>query len=109
MGKSMIARQHRQPASTTIWSSPSSLPMNSEHVVYLRNTPSIAMPVRHAEGLRQSAFHGRSGQAAAEIFKSVIGARLSGAYKSNPFFVESGVPIKQPRVLTEAQRAQVTP
>jgi hypothetical protein len=39
------------------------------------------------------------------IMKSVVAARLGGSYKSNPFFVEdSGTPIKQPRVLTEAER-----
>ena len=43
------------------------------------------------------------------IMKSVIAARLSGSYKSNPFFVEgSGTPIKQPRVLTKVERARFT-
>jgi hypothetical protein len=43
------------------------------------------------------------------IMKTVVAARLSGNYKSNPFFVEdSGIPIKQPRVLTKAERARVT-
>jgi hypothetical protein len=43
------------------------------------------------------------------IMKSVIGARISGSYKHNPFFVEdSGTPIKQPRVLTKAERTRVT-
>jgi len=43
------------------------------------------------------------------IMKSVIAARISGSYKHNPFFVEnSGAPIKQPRVLTKAERARVT-
>ena len=44
-----------------------------------------------------------------KIMKSVIGARMSGGYKPNPFFVEdSGTPIKQPRVLTKAERDRVT-
>ena len=43
------------------------------------------------------------------IMKSVIATRLSGNYKRNPFFVEdSGAPIKQPRVLTKAERTRVT-
>ena len=51
----------------------------------------------------------RSFVAVLKIMKSVIGARLAGAYKTNPFFVEpAGDPIKQPRVLTKAERAQLT-
>jgi hypothetical protein len=43
------------------------------------------------------------------IMKSVMAARISGSYKSNPFFVgDSGIPIKQPRVLTKVERARVT-
>jgi hypothetical protein len=43
------------------------------------------------------------------IMKSVIGARVNGTYKSNPFFdTEAGSPIKRPRVLTRAEREQVT-
>ena len=43
------------------------------------------------------------------IMKSVIATRMSGSYKRNPFFVEnSGTPIRQPRVLTKAERARVT-
>jgi hypothetical protein len=39
----------------------------------------------------------------------VIATRISGNYKRNPFFVEdSGTPIKQPRVLTAAERTRVT-
>jgi hypothetical protein len=42
--------------------------------------------------------------------KSVVAARISGNYKKgNPFFVEnSAMPIKQPRVLTKAERARFT-
>jgi hypothetical protein len=41
------------------------------------------------------------------IMKSVIAARMSGSYKRNPFFVEdSGTPIRQPRVLTKAERTR---
>ena len=44
-----------------------------------------------------------------KIMKSVIATRISGGYKHNPFFVEdSGTPIKQPRVLTKAERTRVT-
>jgi len=44
-----------------------------------------------------------------KIMKSVIAARISGNYKRNPFFAEdSGAPIKQPRVLTKAERTRVT-
>jgi Family of unknown function (DUF6151) len=44
-----------------------------------------------------------------KIMTSVISARLSGGYKSNPFFVEDlGAPIKQPRVLSKAERTRVT-
>jgi Family of unknown function (DUF6151) len=43
------------------------------------------------------------------IMKAVIATRISGNYKRNPFFIdESGTPIKQPRVLTVAERARVT-
>ena len=39
---------------------------------------------------------------------SLIGARLSGAYKTNPFFVPgSSAPIRQPRVLSSFEREQV--
>jgi len=39
---------------------------------------------------------------------SMIGTRLSGAYKNNPFFVRgSRTPIRQPRVLSDAEREQV--
>ena len=39
---------------------------------------------------------------------SMIGARLSGAYKDNPFFLPgSRTPIRQPRVLSDAEREQV--
>lgn len=44
------------------------------------------------------------------IMKAVFGARISGAYKRNPFFIDgSGAPIRQPRELTKAERAHVTP
>jgi Family of unknown function (DUF6151) len=44
-----------------------------------------------------------------KVMKAVIAARMSGSYKSNPFFVEgSGAPIKQPRVLSKAERTRVT-
>ena len=43
------------------------------------------------------------------LMKSVIGARLNGTYKRNPFFdTEAGASIKRPRVLTKAEREQVT-
>ena len=43
-----------------------------------------------------------------KIMKSVITARLSGRYKSNPFFIEdSGAPVKQPRVLSKTERTRV--
>jgi hypothetical protein len=43
------------------------------------------------------------------IMNAVIVTRLGGTYKRNPFFVEdSGAPIRQPRVLTKAERAAVT-
>jgi hypothetical protein len=44
-----------------------------------------------------------------KIMRAVVGARLSGRYKSNPFFDESGTSIRQPRVLSKAERAHVTP
>ena len=41
--------------------------------------------------------------------KSVIGARLNGAYKRNPFFdTEIGMPIARPRELTKAERERLT-
>jgi hypothetical protein len=43
------------------------------------------------------------------LMKSVIGARLSGNTKRNPFFgAESGLPVASPRVLTVAERERVT-
>jgi hypothetical protein len=43
------------------------------------------------------------------LMKSMIATRISGSYKWNPFFVEdSGSPIKQPRVLTKAERTHFT-
>lgn len=43
------------------------------------------------------------------IMKSVIGSRLDGTYKSNPFFVPgTGKPIAHPRELTKAERERVT-
>ena len=45
-----------------------------------------------------------------KIMKAVVATRISGNYKLNPFFVEdSGTPIRQPRVLTKAERAAFTP
>jgi len=42
------------------------------------------------------------------IMKSVIATRITGSYKRNPFFTaDSGTPIRQPRVLTKAERASV--
>lgn len=44
------------------------------------------------------------------LMASVLGARLSGAHKQNPFFdLPAGTPLRQPRVLSEAERAQLTP
>src|SRR6185503_6603982 len=44
-----------------------------------------------------------------KIMKAMIGTRISGSYKHNPFFVGAlGTPIRQPRVLTKAERTRVT-
>jgi len=44
-----------------------------------------------------------------QIMKFVLAARMTGNYKSNPFFVKDrGIPIKQPRVLTKDERTRVT-
>jgi len=43
------------------------------------------------------------------LMKSVIGTRLNGTYKRNPFFAtETGRPIAHPRELTKAERERVT-
>ncbi len=43
------------------------------------------------------------------IMRAVIGARLRGSYKHNPFFAsDTGKPVKQPLVLTEAERARLS-
>ena len=43
------------------------------------------------------------------IIKSVAAARISGSYKNNPFFLGNpAMPIKEPRVLTQAERAHFT-
>lgn len=45
-----------------------------------------------------------------QIGTAMFGARLRGAANRNLFFdADSGAPIRQPRVLTEAQRASATP
>jgi hypothetical protein len=42
------------------------------------------------------------------LMMSVLGSRLTGAHKINPFFLsDSGIPIRQPRVLSNAERARV--
>src|SRR5258705_1066949 len=43
------------------------------------------------------------------VMQSVIGTRLSGAYKRNPFFgTEMGTPVARPHELTNAERERVT-
>ena len=43
------------------------------------------------------------------ILKSVAAARISGKYRNNPFFLDNpAMPIRQPRVLTKAERAHFT-
>jgi len=43
------------------------------------------------------------------VMTSVIGTRLSGAYKRNPFFeTETGTPIARPRELAKAERERIT-
>ncbi|HXD40171.1 MAG TPA: hypothetical protein VN649_06390, partial [Ramlibacter sp.] len=43
------------------------------------------------------------------LMRSVIGARLSGAYKRNPFFgTGAGTPVARPRELTKAERERIT-
>jgi hypothetical protein len=40
------------------------------------------------------------------IIKNVLGARISGAYKENPFFKSgSDAPLKEPQVLTAHERS----
>ena len=41
--------------------------------------------------------------------RRMLGALLTGAYKSTPFFDGSGVPVSEPRRLTEEERAQLPP
>jgi hypothetical protein len=43
------------------------------------------------------------------IMKAVVGARLKGVLKDNPFFDSNGKPVVNPRVLSAAERAQFTP
>ena len=48
-------------------------------------------------------------KAIAALMRALIGARLGGRYRMTPFFVpETGVPIVQPRELTEAERERIT-
>jgi hypothetical protein len=43
------------------------------------------------------------------LMKSVIGARLAGTYRRNPFFAaEMGTPLARPRELTKAERQRFT-
>lgn len=43
------------------------------------------------------------------LMKSVIGTRLNGTYKRNPFFgAETGTPVAPPHELTKAERERVT-
>jgi hypothetical protein len=44
----------------------------------------------------------------ARIGGALVKARLSGAYRDNPFFDAAGAPIRSPRVLTKEERAAVT-
>ena len=44
------------------------------------------------------------------LMRSVIGTRLSGAYKRNPFFgAAAGAPVARPRELTKVERERITP
>jgi hypothetical protein len=44
------------------------------------------------------------------LMRSVIGTRLSGTYKRNPFFrTGAGTPVARPRELTKAERERITP
>jgi hypothetical protein len=43
-----------------------------------------------------------------KIMQSVVAARVGGGYRGNPFFDDSGKPVKQPRVLTKAERLRAT-
>lgn len=44
------------------------------------------------------------------IVRGLLGARLSGRYRDNPFFDDaSGLPVQAPRVLDRAERAAVDP
>jgi len=42
------------------------------------------------------------------LMKSVVGARLTGTYKRNPFFAATGAPVADPRALTKVERERVT-
>lgn len=39
----------------------------------------------------------------------LVGARIGGGWRENPFFDAAGAPIRTPRVLTREERAAVTP
>ena len=41
--------------------------------------------------------------------RRMLGALLTGAYKSTPFFDDSGVPVSAPRRLTQEERTQLPP
>ena len=42
-----------------------------------------------------------------KVAKALLGARLSGAYRDNPFFLPgSGTPVREPYVLSRAEREQ---
>jgi hypothetical protein len=43
------------------------------------------------------------------LMRSVIGTRLSGSYKRNPFFgTGTGIPVARPRELTKTERERIT-
>jgi hypothetical protein len=79
------------------------------------NSPSLESsfgPLRMAVNTKSAIGKVRSTPAGSVIgvltlMRALVGARLAGSYRDNPFFLAgSGTPIRQPYVLSKAQREQ---
>jgi hypothetical protein len=68
----------------------------------------MVLGTRSANGEVKATSAGTLFMAMARLMKSVLGARLRGAYKRNPFFdPQTGKPARVPRELSPAERARL--
>lgn len=64
----------------------------------------VVLNTQSAKGEVQAATPLRNAKAIVRLGTTLLRARWSGTYRSNPFFTAEGVPIKPARVLTRAER-----